>query len=124
MRTLANVVTAEALLAGPAGLPGSTAIPVAAQLQTAPQQTPLRSLQASIERTTRSVNATWGIYVKSLETGDFLPFVGDDVGMLEAPGKTVIMSIFTGNHFGSGEVLENAIGLVARDVADYFAYRP
>jgi beta-lactamase class A len=58
------------------------------------------------------------------KTGDFLPYVGDDVGMLEAPGKTIILSVFTGNHFGSGEMLENAIGLVAKDVADYFAYRP
>jgi beta-lactamase class A len=57
------------------------------------------------------------------KTGDFLPYVGDDVGMLEAPGKTIILSVFTGNHFGSGELLENAIGLVARDVADYFSYR-
>ena len=58
------------------------------------------------------------------KTGDFLPYVGDDVGVLEAPGKTIVISIFTGNHFGSGELLENAIGLVARDVADYFTYRP
>jgi beta-lactamase class A len=58
------------------------------------------------------------------KTGDFLPFVGDDVGMLEAPGKTIIVSVFTGNHFGSGEILENAIGLIAKDVADYFSYRP
>jgi beta-lactamase class A len=57
------------------------------------------------------------------KTGDFLPYVGDDVGMLEASGRTIVVSIFTGNHFGSGEALENAIGLVARDVADYFAYR-
>jgi len=57
------------------------------------------------------------------KTGDFLPYVGDDVGMLEAPDRTIIISIFTGNHFGSGEALENAIGLVAKDVADYFAYR-
>jgi beta-lactamase class A len=57
------------------------------------------------------------------KTGDFLPYVGDDVGMLEAPGRTIILSVFTGNHFGSGEMLENAIGLVAKDVADYFAYR-
>jgi len=57
------------------------------------------------------------------KTGDFLPFVGDDVGMLEAEGHTIILSIFTGNHFGSGEALENAIGLVAKDVGDYFAYR-
>ena len=112
-------------------------------LWVAPQQpqTPLQRLEASIQRTTRSVNATWGIYLKSLETGeeialdadrqmetmsttgDFLPYVGDDVGMLEAPDRTIIISIFTGNHCGSGEALENAIGLVAKDVADYFAYR-
>jgi beta-lactamase class A len=57
------------------------------------------------------------------KTGDFLPYVGDDVGMLEAPGRTIVISVFTGNHFGSGEALENAIGLVAKDVADYFSYR-
>ena len=58
------------------------------------------------------------------KTGDFLPYVGDDVGMLEAQGKTIIVSIFTASHFGSGEALENAIGLVAKDIADYFTYRP
>lgn len=57
------------------------------------------------------------------KTGDFLPYVGNDVGMLEAPGRTIIISVFTANHFGSGEALENAIGLVAKEVADYFAYR-
>jgi beta-lactamase class A len=57
------------------------------------------------------------------KTGDFLPYVGDDVGMLEAPGRTIVVSIFTGNHFGSGEMLENAIGLVAKEAADYFAYK-
>ena len=57
------------------------------------------------------------------KTGDFLPFVGDDVGVLEADGRTIVISIYTGQHFGSGEMLENAIGLVARDVADYFEYR-
>jgi beta-lactamase class A len=56
------------------------------------------------------------------KTGDFLPYVGDDVGVLEAPGRTIVISIFTGNHFGSGEALENAIGLVAKEVGDYFAY--
>ena len=32
----------------------------------------------------------------------------------QAPGKTIILTVFTGNHFGSGEALENAIGLVAK----------
>ena len=58
------------------------------------------------------------------KTGDFLPYVGDDVGVLEAPGKTIVLTVFTGNHYGSGEILENAIGLVAKEVADFFAYRP
>jgi beta-lactamase class A len=57
------------------------------------------------------------------KTGDFLPYVGDDVGVLEGPGRTIVLSIFTGNHFGSGEALENAIGLVSKEVADYFAFR-
>jgi beta-lactamase class A len=57
------------------------------------------------------------------KTGDFLPYVGDDVGVLEAPGRTIVLSIFTGNHFGSGELLEQAIGLVSKEVADYFAYK-
>jgi len=57
------------------------------------------------------------------KTGDFLPFVGDDVGVLEGQGRTIVLSIFTGSHFGSGEALENAIGLVAKEVGDYFIYR-
>ena len=57
------------------------------------------------------------------KTGDFLPYVADDVGMLEAQGRTIVITVFTNNHFGSGEMLENAIGLVAKEVADYFTYR-
>ena len=57
------------------------------------------------------------------KTGDFLPYIGNDVGVLEAPGRTVILSVFTANHFGSGEALEDAIGRVAEQVGAYFAYR-
>ncbi|HZR22377.1 MAG TPA: serine hydrolase [Vicinamibacterales bacterium] len=57
------------------------------------------------------------------KTGDFLPFVGDDVGVLESDQRNIVISIYTNNHYGSGEMLENAIGRVARDVADYFAFR-
>ena len=48
-------------------LPGLTVftIPLLAQ-----PQTPLQRLEASILRTTRSINATWAIYVKSLESGE------------------------------------------------------
>ena len=58
------------------------------------------------------------------KTGDFLPYIADDVGVLEAPGRTVVLSIFTANHFGSGEALEEAIGRVAEQVGAYFSYRP
>ena len=58
------------------------------------------------------------------KTGDFAPYVEDDVGILEIDERKVVICIFTGNHFGSAEALESAIGVVAKDVADYFAYRP
>jgi beta-lactamase class A len=60
------------------------------------------------------------------KTGDFLPYIGNDVGVLEAggqPAQRIVLSIFTANHFGSGERLEEAIGRVAEQVADYFGYR-
>src|SRR5712671_3924588 len=81
----------------------------------------LRIMRAQLYRT-RIPRYVTG-YTIPHKTGDFLPYVGDDVGMLEAPGRTIVLSVFTGNHFGSGEMLENAIGLIARDVAEYFAYR-
>jgi beta-lactamase class A len=81
----------------------------------------LRIMRGQLYRTRIPRFATG--YTIPHKTGDFLPYVGDDVGVLEAPGRTIIVSIFTGNHFGSGEMLENAIGLVARDVAEYFSYR-
>ena len=56
------------------------------------------------------------------KTGDFLPYIGNDVGVLEAPGTTVVLSVFTANHFGSGDALEEGIGRVAREIANYFAY--
>ena len=41
------------------------------------QQTPLDRLRASIERTTKSVNAAWGIYIKSLETNEEIALDAD-----------------------------------------------
>jgi hypothetical protein len=60
------------------------------------------------------------------KTGDFLPYIGNDVGVLEGAGQSgqrIIVSIFTANHFGAEERLEEAIGRVAEQVANYFAYR-
>ena len=58
------------------------------------------------------------------KTGDFLPYIGNDVGAIEAPGKTVVVSIFTANHFGNGYALEEAIGRVSEQIAAYFGFRP
>lgn len=57
------------------------------------------------------------------KTGDFPPYIANDVGLLEAPGKTVVVSILNANHFGNADALENAVALVAKQAADYFAYR-
>ena len=81
----------------------------------------LRIMRAQLYRT-RIPRYVTGFTIPH-KTGDFLPYVGDDVGVLEAPGKTIVISIFTGNHFGSGEALETAIGLDARAVADYVSDR-
>ena len=39
--------------------------------------TPLARLDANIQRITRSVNATWGIYIKSLDTGETITLNAD-----------------------------------------------
>jgi beta-lactamase class A len=66
------------------------------------------------------------------KTGDFLPYIANDVGVLEMFSgqgldrkivKTIVLSIFTANHFGSGERLEEAIGRIAEQVGAYFTYR-
>jgi beta-lactamase class A len=64
--------------------------------------------------------AGWNVPHK---TGDFLPYIADDVGVLESAERKVVLSVFTANHFGSGEALEETIGRVAEQVAAYFAFR-
>jgi beta-lactamase class A len=57
------------------------------------------------------------------KTGDFLPYIGNDVGILESQNRHVVMSVFTANHFGAGDRLEDAIGRVAELTGNYFAAR-
>lgn len=57
------------------------------------------------------------------KTGDFLPYIANDVGVLESPGARVVVSIFTANHFGQGWMLEEAIGRISAEIAAYFGYR-
>jgi beta-lactamase class A len=58
------------------------------------------------------------------KTGDFLPYIGNDVGILESNSRRVVMSVFTARHFGAGANLEDAIGRIAELTANYFAARP
>jgi beta-lactamase class A len=57
------------------------------------------------------------------KTGDFLPYIGNDVGVLERQSRRVVISVFTANHFGAGDRLEDAIGRVAELAGNYFAAR-
>jgi beta-lactamase class A len=57
------------------------------------------------------------------KTGDFLPYIGNDVGVLEGAGKRIVICVFTANHFGAGDRLEDAIGRVSELVGNYFAAR-
>lgn len=55
------------------------------------------------------------------KTGDFMPYIGNDVGVLEGQSKRIVISIFTAHHYGVGANLEDAIGRIAELVGNYFA---
>ncbi len=57
------------------------------------------------------------------KTGDFLPYIGNDVGIFESAKRNIVVSVFTANHFGIGANLEDAIGRVGEQIADYYSYR-
>jgi beta-lactamase class A len=65
------------------------------------------------------------------KTGDFVPFIANDVGLLISPERKIVISVFTekSNLSASiptnlvGPYIEDAIGRIAEQVADYFAYR-
>jgi beta-lactamase class A len=62
-------------------------------------------------------------YVIPHKTGDFLPYIGNDVGLLESPRHRVVLVVFTARHYGVGAQLEDAIGRIAEQVADYYGTR-
>ncbi|MEK6285028.1 MAG: serine hydrolase [Acidobacteriota bacterium] len=57
------------------------------------------------------------------KTGDFMPYIGNDVGMLESPNRHIVISVFTARHNGIGPNMEDAIGRIAEQVANFFSYR-
>jgi hypothetical protein len=52
--------------------------------------------------------------------GDFIPYIGNDVRVLEGAGKRIVICVFTANHFGAGDRLEDAIGRIAELTGNYF----
>ncbi|MBI1792331.1 MAG: serine hydrolase [Acidobacteria bacterium] len=55
------------------------------------------------------------------KTGDFLPYIGNDVGVLESPARRVVICVFTAEHLGVGPYLEDSIARIGELVANYFA---
>ncbi len=53
------------------------------------------------------------------KTGDFLPYIGNDVGVLEFPNRSIVISVFTAHHYGVGSYLEDAIGRIAEQIANF-----
>jgi hypothetical protein len=47
------------------------------------------------------------------KTGDFLPYIGNDVGVLESAKRNVVVSAFTARHNGIGPNMEDAMGRIA-----------
>lgn len=58
------------------------------------------------------------------KTGDYPPYIQNDVGMFELPtGRRVVLSVFTADHFGETYLLEEAIGRIADRVTAHFTNR-
>jgi beta-lactamase class A len=57
------------------------------------------------------------------KTGDFLPYIGNDVGLLESRERNIVLCVFTSHHYGVGTYLEDAIGRVAELIANYYGAR-
>lgn len=57
------------------------------------------------------------------KTGDFLPYIGNDVGILESQNRHIVISVFTARHSGIGANLEDAIGRISEQVGNYYGYR-
>jgi beta-lactamase class A len=57
------------------------------------------------------------------KTGDFPPFIANDVGFIETPSARVVVVFFSAHHRGYYQELEDAIGRMSEQVWAYFNYR-
>jgi beta-lactamase class A len=54
------------------------------------------------------------------KTGDFLPYIGNDVGIFESSKRNIVVCVFTANHFGVGAQLEDAIARIGELIANHY----
>src|SRR5260370_2461879 len=52
------------------------------------------------------------------KTGDFLPYIANDVGIFESEKRHVVVCVFTAGHYGVGAYLEDAIARIAELIAN------
>lgn len=57
------------------------------------------------------------------KTGDFLPYIGNDVGVFESKERNIVVCVFTAKHEGIGAQMEDAIARIGEQIANYFTYR-
>jgi len=57
------------------------------------------------------------------KTGDFPPYIANDVGFIETPSARVVVVFFSAHHRGYYQELEDAIGRMSEQVWGYFNYR-
>jgi beta-lactamase class A len=57
------------------------------------------------------------------KTGDFPPYIANDVGLIETPAARVVVVFFSAHHRGYYQELEDAIGRMSEQVWGYFNYR-
>jgi len=57
------------------------------------------------------------------KTGDFPPYIANDVGLIETPAGRVVVVFFSAHHRGYYSELEDAIGRMSEQVWGYFNYR-
>jgi beta-lactamase class A len=57
------------------------------------------------------------------KTGDFPPYIANDIGLIETPNARVVVVFFSAHHRGYYGELEDAIGRMSEQVWAYFNYR-
>jgi beta-lactamase class A len=55
------------------------------------------------------------------KTGDFLPYIANDVGIFENEKRHIVVCVFTAHHYGIGAQLEDAIARIGELIGNYFA---